>query len=104
MGLDKAAVRVTTPDVGGGFGMKASAYPEYFAVAFAARETGRPVRWMSTRSEAMLADSDGRDHVTVAEAAFDADLKLTALAHRLRRGARRLQRRPTSSSSSPSWR
>ncbi|HVL19453.1 MAG TPA: xanthine dehydrogenase family protein molybdopterin-binding subunit, partial [Amaricoccus sp.] len=79
MGLDKAAVRVTTPDVGGGFGMKASAYPEYFAAAFAARELGRPVRWMSTRGEAMLADCDGRDHVTVAEAAFDADRKLTAL-------------------------
>ena len=78
-GARQAAVRVTTPDVGGGFGMKASTYPEYFAVAFAARETGRPVRWMSTRSEAMLTDSDGRDHVTVAEAAFDADLKLQAL-------------------------
>ncbi|HET9070033.1 MAG TPA: xanthine dehydrogenase family protein molybdopterin-binding subunit [Amaricoccus sp.] len=79
MRLDKGAVRVTTPDVGGGFGMKASTYPEYLAVAFAARETGRPVRWMSTRSEAMLSDCDGRDHVTVAEAAFDADLRLTAL-------------------------
>ncbi|HRO11911.1 xanthine dehydrogenase family protein molybdopterin-binding subunit [Amaricoccus sp.] len=79
MGLDKGAVRVTTPDVGGGFGMKASAYPEYLAVAFAARETGRPVRWISTRSEAMLSDCDGRDHVTVAEAAFDADLRLKAL-------------------------
>ncbi len=78
-GLEKAAVRVTTPDVGGGFGMKASAYPEYFACAFAARALGRPVRWMSTRSEAMLTDCDGRDHVTVAEAAFDADLKLAAL-------------------------
>lgn len=79
MGLDKATVRVTTPDVGGGFGMKAGAYPEYFACAFAARELGRPVRWFSTRSEAMLTDCDGRDHVTVAEAAFDADMKLTAL-------------------------
>lgn len=79
MGLDAAAVRVTTPDVGGGFGMKASAYPEYFACAFAARELGRPVRWMSTRSEAMLSDCDGRDHVTVAEAAFDADMRLVAL-------------------------
>lgn len=79
MGLEKSAVRVTTPDVGGGFGMKASSYPEYFAAAFAARELDRPVRWMSTRSEAMLADCDGRDHVTVAEAAFDENRKLTAL-------------------------
>jgi carbon-monoxide dehydrogenase large subunit len=78
-GLDKAAVRVTTPDVGGGFGMKAFNYPEYFAVAFAARALGRPVRWASTRGEAMLSDTGGRDHVTTAEAAFDAGHRLLAL-------------------------
>ncbi|MBP7240501.1 xanthine dehydrogenase family protein molybdopterin-binding subunit [Amaricoccus sp.] len=77
--LPKADVRVTTPDVGGGFGIKTFNYPEYFAVAFAARELGRPVRWMSGRGEAMLTDNGGRDHVTVAEAAFDSDLKLTAV-------------------------
>ena len=47
LGLDATAVRVTTPDVGGGFGIKGCNYPEYFAVAFAARELGRPVHWMS---------------------------------------------------------
>lgn len=78
-GLDPAAVRVTTPDVGGGFGIKGFVYPEYLAVAAAARRLGRPVRWMSTRGEAMLTDNHGRDHVTVAEAAFDADLRLQAL-------------------------
>jgi carbon-monoxide dehydrogenase large subunit len=78
-GLDPADVRATTPDVGGGFGIKGFNYPEYFAVAFAARELGRPVRWMSGRGEAMLTDNGGRDHVTVAEAAFDADLRLTAI-------------------------
>jgi carbon-monoxide dehydrogenase large subunit len=70
---------VTTPDVGGGFGIKGFNYPEYFATAFAARELGRPVRWMSGRGEAMLTDNGGRDHVTVAEAAFDADHRLTAI-------------------------
>lgn len=79
MGLKPEAVRVTTPDVGGGFGMKGANYPEYLAIAFAARELSRPVHWISTRGEAMLSDHDGRDHVTVAEAAFDADLKLQAI-------------------------
>jgi carbon-monoxide dehydrogenase large subunit len=79
LGLDRAAVRVTTPDVGGGFGIKAPAYPEYFVVAAAARALGRPVRWSSSRGEAMLADNHGRDHVTVAEAAFDAEGRLLAL-------------------------
>ncbi len=78
-GLDPECVRATTPDVGGGFGIKGFNYPEYFAVAFAAREIGRPVRWMSSRGEAMLTDNGGRDHVTVAEAAFDAELRLTAI-------------------------
>jgi carbon-monoxide dehydrogenase large subunit len=79
LGLPKEAVRVTTPDVGGGFGIKGFNYPEYFAVAFAARELGRPVHWMSGRGEAMLTDNGGRDHVTVAEAAFDEGFRLQAI-------------------------
>jgi aerobic carbon-monoxide dehydrogenase large subunit len=79
LGLDPTQVRVTTPDVGGGFGIKGFNYPEYFAVAFAARELGRTVHWMSGRGEAMLTDNGGRDHVTVAEAAFDAEHRLTAI-------------------------
>ena len=77
--LKPEQVRVTTPDVGGGFGMKGFNHPETFAVAFAARELGRPVRWMSTRAEAMLSDNGGRDLVTTAEAAFDADHKIQAV-------------------------
>ncbi len=79
LGLDPEQVRVTNPDVGGGFGMKAFTYPEHFAVAFAARELGHPVRWMSERGEGMLTDNGGRDLVTVAEAAFDADYRLQAV-------------------------
>ncbi|MFY0309445.1 xanthine dehydrogenase family protein molybdopterin-binding subunit [Leisingera sp. D0M16] len=78
MGLDEAAVKVTTPDVGGGFGMKAMPYPEYFAVAHAARTLDRPVFWMSDRSEAMLSDNGGRDLTSLAELAFDENLKITA--------------------------
>ncbi|MCY4260575.1 MAG: molybdopterin-dependent oxidoreductase, partial [Rhodobacteraceae bacterium] len=69
----------TTPDVGGGFGMKAFMYPEYFAVACAARLLCRPVRWMGTRSEAMLNDNAGRDLVTEASLALAADGRITAL-------------------------
>ncbi len=75
--MDTDDLRVTNPDVGGGFGMKAFNYPETFAVAFAARALGRPVRWMSERTEAMLTDNAGRDLVTQATIAFDRDLKIT---------------------------
>ena len=78
LGLSKADVRVTNPDVGGGFGMKASPYPETLLVAVAARMTGRPVRWMSDRSEAMLSDNGGRDLVCHARLGFDADHRLVA--------------------------
>ncbi|SEO92715.1 carbon-monoxide dehydrogenase large subunit [Salinihabitans flavidus] len=82
--LPPEAVRVTTPDVGGGFGMKAIVYPESFVVAQAAKALGRPVRWMSERGEAMLSDHAGRDLVSVAEMAFDADLKATGYRVRTR--------------------
>ena len=78
LGMSPEDVRVTTPDVGGGFGMKAFDYPEYFCVAHAARALGKPVRWMSERTEAMLSDNAGRDLVSTAELAFDADYKIIA--------------------------
>ena len=79
LGMEKSEIRVTNPDVGGGFGMKAFNYPEYFVVADAARQLGAPVRWMADRNESMLSDNGGRDLVTTAEAAFDADHKLLAM-------------------------
>ncbi|WP_264210127.1 xanthine dehydrogenase family protein molybdopterin-binding subunit [Leisingera thetidis] len=78
MHLDEADVKVTIPDVGGGFGMKAFPYPEYFAVAQAARALGQPVFWIADRTESMLSDNGGRDLTSLAELAFDADLKITA--------------------------
>ena len=77
-GLSPEAVRVTNPDVGGGFGMKAMGYPEHFLVAHAARSLGRPVRWMSDRTEAMLSDNAGRDLDVTTTLGFDADLRLVA--------------------------
>lgn len=79
LGMDRTQVRVTNPDVGGGFGMKSFDYPEYFVLAFAARETGLALRWMADRGEGHLTDAGGRDLVTTAQAAFDADHKLLAL-------------------------
>jgi carbon-monoxide dehydrogenase large subunit len=75
-GIDPDAVHVTTPDVGGGFGMKGFDYPEYFVIAAAAKALGRPVRWMSERSEAMMTDNAGRDLISHTELAFDKDLKV----------------------------
>ncbi len=76
--LPADAVRVTNPDVGGGFGMKGMRYPEYVVIAEAARRLGRPVHWMSERGEAMLTDNAGRDLVSVTEIGFDADYRITA--------------------------
>ena len=78
LGRDAEEVRVTNPDVGGGFGMKAMQYPETFLVAQAFEELGRPVRWMSERTEAMLSDNAGRDLICTAELGFDENLKLVA--------------------------
>ncbi len=77
-GFDPARVRITNPDVGGGFGMKGMPYPEYYVLPEAARQLGRPVRWMSERMEAMLTDNSGRDLVSLCEMAFDESLKMTA--------------------------
>ncbi|MFZ9816048.1 MAG: xanthine dehydrogenase family protein molybdopterin-binding subunit [Ilumatobacteraceae bacterium] len=53
-------VRVMTPDVGGGFGAKISAYPEEIVLGRVAQAVGRPLRWRETRSESMLSLGHGR--------------------------------------------
>ena len=78
LSLPKEAVRVTNPDVGGGFGMKGQTYPEHYVIAAAARKLGVPVRWMSERTEGMLTDNAGRDLVSTTRLAFDADNRITA--------------------------
>ncbi len=78
LGMDADDIRVTNPDVGGGFGTKAMDYPETYLVAHAARTLGKPVRWMAGRGETMLSDNGGRglDHALML--AFDADHRITA--------------------------
>ncbi len=77
--IEPSKIRVVTTDVGGGFGMKLFMYPEYVCALFAARKLGRPVKWTSDRSEAFLADDHGRDNVSHAELALDADGRFLAL-------------------------
>ncbi len=77
--IPESKLRVVTGDVGGGFGMKIFVFPEYVACLFAARALERPVRWISDRSEAFLTDTHGRDHLTKARAAIDADGRILGL-------------------------
>lgn len=79
LGLDPANVQVITPDVGGGFGMKAMFFPEYSMTALAATKLKKPVKWAADRSESFLSDTMGRDHVTTAELALDADHRILGL-------------------------
>ncbi len=72
-------IRVVSPDVGGGFGMKIYHYHEEVLVLFAAKRVGRPVCWIASRSEAFLADTYARDHVTKVKLAFEDSGKFTAL-------------------------
>jgi len=77
--LPEERFRVITPDVGGGFGMKLYLYPEHVMVTVAARELGRPVKWISDRSEAFLSDTHGRDNITTGELALDREGRFLAL-------------------------
>jgi carbon-monoxide dehydrogenase large subunit len=79
LGLPEHKVRVIAPDVGGGFGSKIYLYPEETAMVFASKRIRRPIKWAAERSEAFLSDAHGRDHVTHAELALDANGKFLAL-------------------------
>jgi len=72
-------IRVITPDVGGGFGMKLFLYPEHVLVLWAAQKLGRPVKWIPDRSDSFMTDSQGRDNATRLELALDDGLRFVAL-------------------------
>ena len=79
-------VRILTGNVGGSFGMKASAYPEYPCLLHAAKVLGRPVKWTDERTGSFLSDQHGRDHEVTAELALDEEgralaVRLTAYAN-----------------------
>ncbi|MDP9242598.1 MAG: xanthine dehydrogenase family protein molybdopterin-binding subunit [Actinomycetota bacterium] len=67
LGLDEDKVRVIAPDVGGGFGAKIAPYPEQIVLAAIAMRLGRPVRWIESRSESMLALTHGRGQIQEVE-------------------------------------
>lgn len=72
-------IRVICDNMGGGFGMKGGCYPEYAMSLWAAELTGRPVRWISERSEGLLSDEQSRGSIIDSELALDADLKFLGL-------------------------
>lgn len=81
-GLDRAAVRVRTPHVGGGFGGKGGMIAEHGAVIRAAQRLRRPVRWAETRSETMLSMSS-RGQVQYVELGLDEQARITGMRARL---------------------
>ena len=79
LSIPEHKLRVYSPDVGGGFGSKIYHYAEEAIVTVASKLLGRPVKWTSDRTEAFISDAHGRDHVTKAELALDADGKFLGL-------------------------
>src|SRR4029453_7379275 len=77
--VPQSNVRVVTGEVGGSFGMKSGIYPELVLVLWAARRLGRPVKWTSERREGFLTDEHGRDNVSRAELALDAQGKFLGM-------------------------
>ena len=77
--VPQSHLRVVTGEVGGSFGMKSGVYPEPVLVLWAAKRLGRPVKWTSDRREGFVTDEHGRDNVSTAELALDANGKFLAL-------------------------
>jgi carbon-monoxide dehydrogenase large subunit len=73
LGIPEHKLRVVSPDVGGGFGSKIFHYAEEVLMTWAAKKVGRPVKWTAERSESFMSDAHGRDHVTTAALALDAE-------------------------------
>jgi len=79
LGVPPEKVRVVAEEVGGGFGVRFNAYPEYGALLYAAKKLGRPVKWVGSRSEVFLGDEQARDIVHVAEMALDAQGRILGM-------------------------
>ena len=77
--LSENQIRVVSPDVGGGFGLKGNPFPDDALVLWAARRLRRPVKWVATRTESMLTDHCGRETVYYGELALDEHGKILAL-------------------------
>ena len=82
LGVAATDVVVRVPDVGGGFGLKGSTFPEFVLVLVAARLTGRPVRWIATRSESFETDDHAREMAATVDLGLDRDGRFLALRYR----------------------
>ena len=78
LNIPESNLRIVTPDVGGGFGMK-NIYPEHALVLWAAKKLGRPVKWSGDRSDAFVSDTHARDNVTDVELALDGKGRFLAI-------------------------
>src|SRR6202140_3882834 len=72
-------IRVVSPDVGGGFGVKGNFAVEVSTIAWAAQLLRRPVRWTATRTDTFFSDAQARDHHTKARMGFDRDGRIVAM-------------------------
>ena len=79
LGISASKVRLHALDVGGGFGIRSQAYPEYCAVMLAARKLGRPVKWVGSRFETIVSDHHGRAAQLGGELALDRDGRFLGL-------------------------
>jgi carbon-monoxide dehydrogenase large subunit len=77
-GVPEDKLRFHLHDIGGSFGQRSAVYPEHGALMIAAKKLGRPVKWVSTRSEGFLSDSHGRGLVMAGELALDGNGKFLA--------------------------
>ncbi|MGH8663682.1 MAG: xanthine dehydrogenase family protein molybdopterin-binding subunit [Burkholderiales bacterium] len=78
-GLNNDKLVLVAQDVGGSFGVRGAAYPEYFAIMMAARKLGHPVKWVATRAETFVSDFHGRAISLTGELAIDAQGKFLAI-------------------------
>ena len=79
LSIPEHKLRVVAPDVGGGFGSKIYHYAEEAIVTWASAQIRRPIKWTAERSESFITDAHGRDHLSHAELAMDADGKFLGL-------------------------
>jgi len=78
-GIPENNIRVISPDIGGGFGNKVPIYPGYVCAVVASLTTGRPVKWIETRSENLQSTGFARDYHMTAEMSATADGRIKAL-------------------------
>lgn len=78
-GVLEEKLRIIAYEVGGSFGQRSMAYPESCALMLAARQTGRPVKWVCSRSEGFLSDTHGRSNLVAGELALDSEGELLAV-------------------------